>query len=377
MASSPKPPNPYTQASADQKAQSGAAIQSSIINNPNEYGPYGNQVYSIAGWEQTPDATGKMIMTPRYNRTTTLSPDEQKIANLETGTRYNVGTTAMDISSRLPAYMRGSVDSSGWAPWQTGQAFDQSTDRPTIERNMMESYRRGTQPQQKAEDAQLAARGLSPGSAGFGTVQQGREDAAGEASRQAYLASGNEARQNYGTAMSYWDMVNQLRPLQEQSSYAQRNQPLNEIAALAQLSQVNMPQFSPYSRQGISAASPGQYMASNYGNQVNAAGATNSGLFGLGGAGMNMLGSGFGKGMGLAAMFGSDRRLKEDIERVEGELAGLPLYEFAYRLDPAHVRRIGVMSDDARIIHPDAVVVHASGYDMVDYGLLMRRHANG
>ena len=156
MASSPKPPNPYTQASADQKAQSGAAIQSSIINNPNEYGPYGNQVYSIAGWEQTPDATGKMIMTPRYNRTTTLSPDEQKIANLETGTRYNVGTTAMDISSRLPAYMRGSVDSSGWAPWQTGQAFDQATDRPTIEKNMMESWKRGVQPQQKAEDAQLA-----------------------------------------------------------------------------------------------------------------------------------------------------------------------------------------------------------------------------
>ena len=43
MASSPKSPDPYKQASADQKAQSTAAQQSAIINNPNEYNYYGSQ----------------------------------------------------------------------------------------------------------------------------------------------------------------------------------------------------------------------------------------------------------------------------------------------------------------------------------------------
>jgi hypothetical protein len=45
MASSPKPPDPYSTASAQQAAERGAAATSSIMNNPNRYNPWGSQTY--------------------------------------------------------------------------------------------------------------------------------------------------------------------------------------------------------------------------------------------------------------------------------------------------------------------------------------------
>lgn len=301
MVSSPKAPNPYQQASADQQAQTSAASSSAILNNPNEVSPYGSVNYQIAGWEQVPGADGKMQNVPRYTRTTALSDDERRIAGYDTGTRYNLGRTATQQSAKIGDYLNQGINTASWQPWQTGHAFNEATDRPTVERNMMESYHRTADPQNAAAQAQLAARGLSPGSQGYGTYQQGQQDAEGEASRQAYLASGNEARQNYSSALAYWDQQNQLRQAQEQSSYAQRNQPINEIMALLGGSQVNMPNFSPFSRQGISAASPGQYIASNYQNQLASANATNQGIFNLAGAALGGVGGMAGRG-GLAGI---------------------------------------------------------------------------
>jgi len=118
MASSPKSPDPYKQASADQKAQSTAAQQSAIINNPNESNYYGSQNYSIAGWEKTQGADGKWQYTPRYNKTTTLSPAEQRIAEQDSATRYNLGATAANQSGKLDAYLSERIDPSKWQAWQ-------------------------------------------------------------------------------------------------------------------------------------------------------------------------------------------------------------------------------------------------------------------
>ncbi|HEV8164953.1 MAG TPA: tail fiber domain-containing protein, partial [Actinomycetota bacterium] len=124
------------------------------------------------------------------------------------------------------------------------------------------------------------------------------------------------------------------------------------------MGQVTTPQFQPFSRQGVNAAPVGQYMSDAYKNQVASASATNQGLFGLGGA-------------GITALFGaSDRRLKEDIEPTGGELAGAPLYWFRYRGQPD--LHVGVMADEVRPLHPDAVV-EIGGYDAVNYGLLYSR----
>ena len=260
-----------------------------------------------------------------------------------------------------------------------------ATDRQAIENAMMTSYNRGVQPQQQAENAQLAARGLSPGGGGYGTIQRGREDALGEATRQAYLGSGEEARRaqdayNQVTGARNATMMNQfqlggsaadrqnaLRQSQMGERLALRNQPLNEISALLAGSQVTLPQFQGYQSQGINAAPIGGYIQNNYANQLQAHNAYQSGLFGLGGSALGAAGTAIGA---------SDRRLKEDIHRIAGhKWAGLPLYWFRYKSEPK-VLRIGVMADEVRQVHPEAVV-KVDGYDYVDYGLLLKRHEGG
>jgi hypothetical protein len=59
--------------------------------------------------------------------------------------------------------------------------------------------------------------------------------------------------------------------------------------------------------------------------------------------------------------------LKREIEPTGEHINGTPLYTFAYHWDePGTVRR-GVMADEAPA---HAVIMHPSGYAMVDYGAL-------
>ena len=79
---------------------------------------------------------------------------------------------------------------------------------------------------------------------------------------------------------------------------------------------------------------------------------------------------------GVLSLIGmSDRRMKTDIEPLGMALAGVPLYQFSYRADPTKSLQIGVMADEVRDIHPDAVT-EIDGYDYVDYALLHERHGS-
>ncbi|MDH3582281.1 MAG: tail fiber domain-containing protein [Hyphomicrobiales bacterium] len=79
--------------------------------------------------------------------------------------------------------------------------------------------------------------------------------------------------------------------------------------------------------------------------------------------------------MTMMAMF-SDRRLKEDIQPASGPFGEIGLQEYTWtwndeakRLGMSGTGR-GVMADEVAGVYPQAVVKDASGYLMVDYGLL-------
>jgi hypothetical protein len=75
-------------------------------------------------------------------------------------------------------------------------------------------------------------------------------------------------------------------------------------------------------------------------------------------------------GAALYTAFGSDRRLKQDIELVgRDERTMLPLYEFAYKSDPTR-RFLGVMADEAEAYMPAAVFTGEDGYKYVNYAML-------
>ena len=132
----------------------------------------------------------------------------------------------------------------------------------------------------------------------------------------------------------------------------------------------NMLQALNIYTQGINAQMGlyGQGVGVNAQNNANQNAFTN-GLIGMAGS---ALGGPFGGWMG-SAMFGppppSDRRLKQDIERVGTYDNGLPMYEFAYR-DAPERRYRGVMADDVLKVRPEAVIVAADGYQRVNYALL-------
>jgi len=81
-------------------------------------------------------------------------------------------------------------------------------------------------------------------------------------------------------------------------------------------------------------------------------------LAGLSGVSSGMAGAG---GI-LAALAGlSDRRAKEDIQRIGTTDGGVPLYRFRYKgTEPIH---IGVMADEV----PWAIKGQINGFDVVDY----------
>jgi hypothetical protein len=85
----------------------------------------------------------------------------------------------------------------------------------------------------------------------------------------------------------------------------------------------------------------------------------NSGLMGLGGAGI---------------MAFSDICTKENIVNVGWLPNGLPVYEFDYKPEykdvAGHGRFIGVMAQDVEKVQPEAVITNADGIKMVNYGVI-------
>ena len=308
MVSQPSSPDPYATAGAQNQQNSFANMFGNAANNVNETNPYGSVSYNQTG--QTPIYTNGQITgyAPQTTKTTTLSPDQQKLLRLETQAKYNLGTAAVNQSANVADTLGKPVDSSSWTPWQTSlpqQELRQdqgTTDRAGIEKALMDSYNRSVAPTENAQEASLAARGLAPGASGYSQYQKTRDDSRAEQARQAYLASGNESRaaqgafndaatQRFNMNQSANSYLNNLRGSQMQEAYQARTQPLNELNALMSGSQATIPQFQAFQGSPVAASNIGQYISDNYKNQSQAAAATNAGIFGLGG-GLAKLGIG-------------------------------------------------------------------------------------
>lgn len=76
----------------------------------------------------------------------------------------------------------------------------------------------------------------------------------------------------------------------------------------------------------------------------------------------------------LRQMNASERRLKQDIVRIDTHALGFGLYLFNYRPEYrdqwGHGRQFGVMADEVEQVVPEAVAHHQDGYRVVDYRLL-------
>lgn len=295
MVSQPKPPDPYDTASAQQAANLGSSAASAIINNANERNPYGSVTYNQIGTGTVTDANGKPMNVPRYERVTELSPEQQQLYQLQSQMQQNLGQLGVSQSGRLQGLLGTNLDTAGIQDWATGAAptaYDPEAygkQRDDVTAAMMGRYRTQADPQRQAQEVQLAARGLAPGSQNWGSVQDAQNRADIDAGFAAQIAGGQEQsrmlaeeRAGWQQGQDYTNFLNNLRGAQLGEKQTLRNAPINEIAALMSGSQVSVPQFQPFSRQGVDAAPIGQYINQNYQAQANAAANANAGIFGLG-----------------------------------------------------------------------------------------------
>lgn len=317
MVSTPSAPDPEETAAAQAAMNKETAIATYGLNATNQVTPYGNIEYSQIGtWEDG---------TPRYQQTTTLSPEQQAVLDQTEGAQLNLATIANDQSAFLQDYLNEpfSFTNSDAEQW----AYDLASPRILEQQKQNEDQIRST----------LAAKGIREGSAAWN-------------SEMTRLTNANT------------DQMNQLALTGRQQAYNEalstRNQPINEITALMSGSQITNPNSATSATPQTSVAGVDYTGLVNqqYQSQVSSSNAMMGGLFGLAAAPFSMF------------KFSSDRRLKKDIKRVGETKRGIPVYEFRYVWHrPSEPLSRGVMSDDVRSMIPDAVSVDADGFDLVDY----------
>lgn len=114
MVSTPSPPDPFETAAAQGASNREAAIASTLLNNSNEYTPFGSRTRERTGTYTGKDAQGNKYTVPEYTYTTTLSPTEQKkydlSTNLQTGLLGAAGNqvNAISESTSKPMDLSGS-----------------------------------------------------------------------------------------------------------------------------------------------------------------------------------------------------------------------------------------------------------------------------
>ena len=169
--------------------------------------------------------------------------------------------------------------------------------------------------------------------------------------------------QLYNQLLQSGQMSNAASNQQLAQNQAIQQNPLNILQALrtgAQLNTANLPAVGVSQPAQLAnwqgadflgaATAKGQYDTSIYNAKMASDAATTSAMIGAGGA-----------------LLSSDRRLKKNIKRIGTHVLGIGLYTWDYLWGQPFS---GVMADEVEQVMPEAVVMHPSGFKMVNYSML-------
>lgn len=322
--SAPAPPDPKETSAASTGTNVGTAIANANLNNVNQVTPNGNLTYNQSGTYQWNDPyTGKTYDIPQYTATTTLSPEQQKLQQLNNQTQQNLGQIGVDQSSKIGGLLGTNVNLNT----ATEGKIDQ-LGRTRLDPQFAQS--------EDALRTRLANQGIQPGSAAWNAEMQQFSQGKNDAYNQLYLTGRSQGAQE---------------------ALTERNQPINEITALLSGSQVSQPNFINPNQTTIPTTDTAGIINTNYQQkQQNAQAAQQQqnallgGLFGLGAAGVYKY---------------SDKRLKKDIKKVGKTNDGQNIYSYKYK--GTDEPQMGLMAQEVAKKRPDAVAVMPSGYMAVDY----------
>jgi len=245
--SPPPPPDPAVTAAAAAKANKETAITQYGLNATNQVTPYGNLSYKQIG--QWPDGT------PRYEATTSLSPEEQTLYDKYTATQSKFGDIAGEQTSRVAGLLSSPVNLNNEAT----EARLTELGRKRIDPRMQEG--------RAALEANLLNRGIRPGSEAYDSMTRQFGERENDAYNQLYLTGRGQA---------------------VQEALTERNQPLNELSALMSGSQVQQPNFQNTPTPGVAPVNVGditnqayQGQMAGWAEQQTSKNAMMSGIFGM------------------------------------------------------------------------------------------------
>lgn len=159
----PAPPDPSATAQAQTGTNVGTAVAQTILGNANQYGPSGSTEYNQIGSQSisvpTFDAQGHQTGTssydiPRYSQTTTLSPAQQQMYDLQNQTGLSLNQTALSQAGQIGNLLNNPVSQAdvGAMAALPGQAtFQGAPTSPTFQQQGAGSPLTMSSPAQQAD----------------------------------------------------------------------------------------------------------------------------------------------------------------------------------------------------------------------------------
>ena len=380
--SAPPAPDPKETIAAQSAADKEAIAAQAQYNRINEVTPTGSLTYT-----GTPGQAD-------YTRVTSLTPDQQKLLDLQ----ENAGIGAYDLANQelgrvsetlgkgFPVDLPNvrTLDESALPQRIKGQSAEDIADMQNkvsdqAYQDFVRRNQRDWDTARNTENQSLADRGIAEGSDLYNREKDRTEREIADA-KQAGAYGAFQLGQDYGLQQSNYTNQQRDSSLAEQLNMQQREQdlrnaslteqktirdvPLSDIATLLGYGSPQAPNVSSLQPININPVPAADIINSNYANQV---AAYNAQLQNRGGGLFNTL-IGAGATLGGAAIGKySDIRLKKNIVP-RGARNGHRIYEFSYLGSPA--RWLGVMAQDVMKYMPQAVMRMANGFLAVDYSQL-------
>jgi len=107
----PSVPDPQNVAHAQTASNIGTAIANTYLSNANTFTPFGSTIYNKTG-DTVLKSQGFNYDIPRFSVTQNLSPDQQKLLDLQEQAGQNLGSTAVNESGFLKNYLSQPLDTS-------------------------------------------------------------------------------------------------------------------------------------------------------------------------------------------------------------------------------------------------------------------------
>jgi hypothetical protein len=293
----------------------------------------------------------------------------QQLANASAGQNNANAQTNMGLTNAALGQQFGqNVTSANFANAAQQQAYNQAQGNA--------QFQNAAQAQQYGQNlSDMQAQNTAVGQRfGMDTTNQASTNNAQTQQYNAAMANANlnnqQLSQLYNQQLQSGQMSNAASNQQLAQNQAVQQNPLNILQALrtgAQLNTANLPavgvsqpgQLANWQGADMlgAATAQGQYDQSLY----NAQAAANAQMMS---AGIGAAGALGGAGIKAAA---SDRRLKKNIKRIGTHVLGIGLYTWDYLWGAPFA---GVMADEVEQVMPEAIVMHPSGFKMVNYEML-------